>query len=273
MSANYLYQIVYCSQRKGRAFRREIAISSNSAMVTNVEILPPGYDVVMDRMRDRDEDVYSFAVDLKTVRDDIGCPFCGNRTTFTCDPQRGGCGVVSCISRDHNGHHCCPGCDVVHRAVPADTFLVSKSGFVDGSANATHRLNGGANKQLGEEDTASYWRRLWEESQRRQVIDAEVIAPPGRLQRLLPGLQKPLDKIQDALRRGLPPAQNRETKDLPGLPWTKLLCDGAEHQDEDGDKPLPPGPPPHKLLGDGRDAQGAEDRLARLAERLNRNKQ
>src|SRR5262245_60560391 len=173
MSANYLYQIVYCSQRKGRAFSREIAISSNSAMVTRVEMLPPGYHLVMDRMRNPDERVLRFAADLKTVSDDMRCPFCGNRTIYTHDREYGGWGAISCISTDHNGHHCCPVCDHIDRAVPADKFLVSKSGFVDGRADGTHRLGGGAIKQLGDWDAD--WQRAWDQVQRTQVIDAEIV--------------------------------------------------------------------------------------------------
>lgn len=267
MSANYLYQIVYCSQRAGRAFRREIAISSNSAMVTGIEILPPAYDALMDRMRNPDEGVHSFAGDLKYVRDDMDCPFCGNSTTFTCP-----CGAISCISCDHNGHHLCPRCGTLRRVKSTERFLVSPSGFVNGQADATRRLDGSSGRWLPDPGVNDVFERHAPWNAQQPIIDVDISKPPERLRRLLPGLPgSPQDKLQDALRRGLPPAPNPEPKDLPALSWTKFLCDGSQNSDEDS---LPPGPPPRKLLGDGRDTEASDsgDRIARLSDALNRNK-
>ena len=65
----HLYQIIYCSGREGRAYRREIAVShSGDMMVTNVETLPPYYDQALERFRDDQEAVVGIAGGLSFLK-------------------------------------------------------------------------------------------------------------------------------------------------------------------------------------------------------------
>ena len=123
----YLYQIVFCSERQRRAFRREIGVTAANAMVTAVEALPPGYHIPLGRLREENETVERFTGKLNYWAGYKGCPFCGNRTVFYCD-----CGFMSCLKTDHRGVHFCPVCASINDAVRSDYALMSSSGFVHG---------------------------------------------------------------------------------------------------------------------------------------------
>lgn len=123
--SRYLHQIVFCSDRKGRAYRREITITAQAAMVTNVEILPPHYEIPIERMREENEEVAVFAGKLQYWNGYEGCPFCGNWTFFICD-----CGFLSCLSRDARPIHTCPKCDGIFNTKTAESLPMSKSGLV-----------------------------------------------------------------------------------------------------------------------------------------------
>ena len=129
MAVQYLYQIVFCSERPGRAARREIAISERTAMVTQSEALPPGYEYAMANMRQENEQIYRLYGNLEGSVNYKGCTFCGNMTTFHCP-----CGILSCISRDKAG----TGSIAVRTARRFSTtqetneIIGSQSGFVDG---------------------------------------------------------------------------------------------------------------------------------------------
>jgi len=125
VSAQYLYQVIFCSGRKGRAFRREIALSSKSAMITAVEKLPPAYELAIAKMQYPGELVAHFRGQLSYVEGCGVCPFCGNGSVFICD-----CGMMSCIARDQRSHHCCPSCDRIHTVQDADSFSASESGLI-----------------------------------------------------------------------------------------------------------------------------------------------
>lgn len=123
-NVKYLYQLVWCSQREGRVFRRELAISKNSVMVTKVEPLPPGYEYALERMRAPKERMDILPANLSYADGYSGCPFCGNAITFECS-----CGTISCMSGDHTNHHACPVCHVLHAPQDADHVIASPTGF------------------------------------------------------------------------------------------------------------------------------------------------
>lgn len=123
----YLHQIVFCSDRVGRAYRREITVTDQSAMVTNVETLPPHYDIPIERMREENEEVAVFGGRLKYWSGYQGCPFCGNWVIFICS-----CGFLSCRGRDARPVHTCPKCRHTFDAVETDDLPMSKSGLVHG---------------------------------------------------------------------------------------------------------------------------------------------
>ena len=105
MAITYLYQIIFCTDREKRAFRREIAVSETAALIVRAEILPPGYDLAMAHMRDPREEILTLhRPTLEAGPEYKGCPFCGNMNWFTC-----ACGAMSCLSRDAK-IHCCPRC-------------------------------------------------------------------------------------------------------------------------------------------------------------------
>ena len=61
---NVLHQIVYCSQQKGRVFRRQIEVSKTgkenrerAMRVTGIEVYEPGDEIAVDREADPDEEV------------------------------------------------------------------------------------------------------------------------------------------------------------------------------------------------------------------------
>ena len=132
MSAQYLHQVIFCSGRKGRAFRREVAVSSNSALITAVEKLPPGYELALEKMQNPGELVAYLRGKVKYVDGCGHCPFCGNGSVFICD-----CGRMSCIAKDQRSHHCCPSCDRIQTVQDAVGSYVSESGLI---GNAQERM-------------------------------------------------------------------------------------------------------------------------------------
>lgn len=129
--AHYLHQIVFCSDRKGRAYRREITVTDRSAMVTNVEVLPPHYEIPLERMREENEEVAVFEGTMRYWNGFQGCPFCGNRSIFICD-----CGYLSCRGRDARPVHACPKCEGIFDTQTAERVPMSKSGLVHGGGTA-----------------------------------------------------------------------------------------------------------------------------------------
>ncbi len=125
MSAQYLHQVIFCSGRKGRAFRREVAVSSNSALITAVEKLPPAYELALEKMQNPGELVAYLKGRVNYVEGCGVCPFCGNGSVFICD-----CGRMSCIARDERSHHCCPSCDRVQTVKDAEGSYASESGLI-----------------------------------------------------------------------------------------------------------------------------------------------
>lgn len=125
MSVRHLHQVVFCSEREERAYRREISVTDRGAMVTAVESLPPHYHIPLERMRDANERVETYIGQLDYFAGYRGCPFCGNRSVFYCE-----CGVISCM----NGEKCrvqfCPGCRLLHNVRIVNYTPMSKSGFV-----------------------------------------------------------------------------------------------------------------------------------------------
>lgn len=124
----YLYQLVLCSSRVGRVFRREIAISEVNAMVTSTEIMPPGYHIALAKMRRENEAVFQLRHPLKVGSDYKGCPFCNSMNIFTCK-----CGAISCITADPVTHHECPNCKKIFGVKTVKEFFVSESGFIGGN--------------------------------------------------------------------------------------------------------------------------------------------
>lgn len=130
----YLHQVVFCSDRVGRAYRREITVTDRHAMVTNVETLPPHYEIPLERMREENEEVSMVAVELEYWNGYQGCPFCGNRTIFIC-----GCGYLSCRGSDARPVHTCPKCRRTMDTKKADATPMSKSGLVHGKGELPGR--------------------------------------------------------------------------------------------------------------------------------------
>lgn len=129
--AHYLHQIVFCSDRKGRAYRREITVTDRNAMVTNVEVLPPHYEIPLERMRDNDEEIITYEGTMQFWSGYQGCPFCGNWKVFICN-----CGYLSCRGRDARPVHTCPKCEGIFNVSVADSVPMSKSGLVHGGGTA-----------------------------------------------------------------------------------------------------------------------------------------
>lgn len=127
MSLKYLYQIVLCSQREGRCFRREIAVSAADALIVKAEIMPPGYHIALMRMRPENDEVQEFPFAARMSDDYNGCPLCGQPCIFECR----NCGMLSCAS-DYSGHHWCPGCERICDVQTARRFRASNSGWVHG---------------------------------------------------------------------------------------------------------------------------------------------
>ncbi len=174
------YQVIFCSERENRAFRREVSITDASAMVTDVEKLPPHYDGPLERYREADEAVLRIGANITYWSGYKGCPFCGNRTTFQCS-----CGYLSCVKSDHNGVHACPKCRVLHNVVDAKTMDMSKSGFIHGDGrkelppvwdNPPPRPTPPPMPQAGPPDTKKIaarerWLAAIEERQKHQIED------------------------------------------------------------------------------------------------------
>lgn len=126
--SHYLHQLIFCSDRKGRVYRREITVTGVDAMVTNVETLPPYYEIPMEQLRDEREQVAHFTGKIKYWRGYQGCPFCGNRGTFLCD-----CGFLSCLNSEKHPVHICPRCTGIFDVFDAEFIPMSESGFVHGT--------------------------------------------------------------------------------------------------------------------------------------------
>ncbi len=120
---NYFYQIVFCCERPGRCYRREISVSEASIMVTAVEILPPYYDIPLEKMRRDNDGIGRLTGRWEYWSGYEGCPFCGNRNVFIC-----GCGWLSCRNDTKRAHEC-PKCKVICNPSPTHTLPVSNSGF------------------------------------------------------------------------------------------------------------------------------------------------
>ena len=140
--SRYLHQLVFCSDRKGRVYRREITVTGSDAMVTNVETLPPHYDIAMERLRDDGEEVARFDGRLKYWRGYQGCPFCGNQGSFICL-----CGFISCLNVEKRPVHTCPRCSGIFDVFDADYTPMSESGFVHGERR-TELPRGNARQEL-----------------------------------------------------------------------------------------------------------------------------
>lgn len=123
-----LHQIIFCSERERRAFRRDIEIGDYNAVVCDIEKLPPHYDIAMERMRDSNEEILQYQFDNITVPAEFhNCPYCGKSGIFYCD-----CGVISCKMAGAKTHTC-PSCKRVLVPKPTNKFPMSKSGFVHGN--------------------------------------------------------------------------------------------------------------------------------------------
>ncbi len=134
MSLRYLYQIVLCSRREARCFRREIAISEREARVIKQEAMPPGYHIILERGRVANEEVFDVHLHLTEMVQE-GCPFCHHsRTWGPCE-----CGMISCADF-HEREHCCPACQRIfpiegeppHHTFIHHRFQASASGWVHG---------------------------------------------------------------------------------------------------------------------------------------------
>jgi hypothetical protein len=122
--SRFLHQLVFCSSRIGRCFLTEITVSPTSALITNIEPMPPGYHVPLAMMRPSDEMVAVFDGHPGVWSGYDGCPFCHETGVFYCT-----CGVISCMSARARVHTC-PSCQKVCEPVPARHTLMSESGFV-----------------------------------------------------------------------------------------------------------------------------------------------
>src|SRR5262245_32896903 len=93
-----LHQLVQCSKYKDRYFRRNIEVSATMALVIGVEILPPGYEIALARMRGGNDPEIDIGEDIEVEWSPQykGCPFCGQMQTCFCYR----CRTHSCISSD-----------------------------------------------------------------------------------------------------------------------------------------------------------------------------
>jgi hypothetical protein len=131
MGINYFYQVVYCNERPGRAFRLEYAVSPHSVVVVGCEALPPVYEMVLEQMSRAGDLQYAIRTDEIEFRPGTrGCPFCGNLLIFFCN-----CGAVCCRSSDKgNREQYCPRCGVIHPSVVFEgtAAIISASGITEG---------------------------------------------------------------------------------------------------------------------------------------------
>lgn len=125
MRAGKINQIIHCSEN-GRVFLREITFTDQSAMVTNVEKLPPGYEWSIEAMRDPYEPVFSFDVGLSFKPGCHRCPYCGNQSVFHCH-----CGALSCMSSDKDVH-VCPVDHKIYNVAWTTKFKATPSGLPEG---------------------------------------------------------------------------------------------------------------------------------------------
>ncbi len=122
-----LHQIIFCSERDRRAFRRDIEIGDYNAVVCDIEKLPPHYDIAMERMRESNEEILQYRFDKITIPPQYqNCPYCAKSAVFYCN-----CGVISCQMAGAKTHTC-PSCKIVCAPIPTNEFSMSKSGFVHG---------------------------------------------------------------------------------------------------------------------------------------------
>lgn len=135
MSVRRFHQVVFCSERDERAYRREISVAVNNAMVTAIEALPPHYHVPLERLRDPHEEVFEYEGRVDYFAGYAGCPFCGNRNVFYCN-----CGVISCRDSSKGRPQHCPGCKKIHNAFSTEKNPMSKSGFVHGGQRIEGRI-------------------------------------------------------------------------------------------------------------------------------------
>lgn len=98
-------------------------------MVTNIETLPPHYEMPLERLREENEEVSHYGGRLEYWNGYQGCPFCGRRKLFVCS-----CGYLSCRGVDERPVHTCPKCRRTQDTEPIDKIPMSKSGLVHGNA-------------------------------------------------------------------------------------------------------------------------------------------
>jgi hypothetical protein len=130
MPANYFYQVVYCNERPGRAFRLEYAVSERSVVVVGSEALPPGYEMALDRMSTSGDLMRHVRLETTEIREGaMRCPFCGNIRVFIC-----ACGAASCRPGDKGSReHYCPRCRMVAPKVgETGDMVISASGVTEG---------------------------------------------------------------------------------------------------------------------------------------------
>jgi hypothetical protein len=130
MPANYFYQVVYCNERPGRAFRLEYAVSERSVVVVGSEPLPPGYEMALDRMSASGDLMRRVQLETTEIREGaMRCPFCGNIRVFIC-----ACGAASCRPGDKGSReHYCPRCRMVAPKVgETGDMVISASGVTEG---------------------------------------------------------------------------------------------------------------------------------------------
>lgn len=120
-------RVVHCSRRRERASIVEFLLSSTSATISAVNPLPPGYEKVMHRFAEEEDEVARIpagAVNWGKFR----CAHCGQRHLLLCS----GCGSWYCDNKQEN-HIACPKCgswasrrDIVPvKAVEASTYGTS----------------------------------------------------------------------------------------------------------------------------------------------------
>lgn len=202
--------IVWCSETEGRASLREVTFTDRELMITSVERLPPGYEIVIDRMRDPAEEVRQMSTRLKYAPGCQHCPFCNNSLFYICS-----CGAMSCISPDKKVHSC-PICRGVFNLRPADYFFASPSGFGPGGSNALSLPPGSPISQRVLPPPSQMWlppaphfvdRRTPEEKAReaagRRKVRAFLLNGGG--QRALPPATPPPEPAPDSGPRALPP--------------------------------------------------------------------
>ena len=137
-----LYQLVYCSEEKGRVFRRGFTVSGtgnehrkHAVLVTGIEVFLEGYEMVVDREADPDEKVHLFSGPVSFASAKFRfCPFCKNEEGPRCGP----CAANYCLSSEAEGNFVCPRCGFdgwvgrpeSRKLVPSE--LMSESGITQG---------------------------------------------------------------------------------------------------------------------------------------------